>query len=228
MKTGTLLSIAIFLASFVAAGATSGTYETSGASETTSVTAAASAAASEHHETKAIKGFSGGMMVHTGYLSGGDNPFGYDAAGATFGIGGVAKLHLSKHFRAGFEGYFSNMGLHKGVSSGSFNKLFWTGALADCFWKVGKFYPYVGATVGGGMETAFYMFEGDKHDWLPEAAAVYNKKPFFAVDPFVGVEYAVGEALRLTLKADWLLAINKDGLNRPMGPRIYFGFIFSH
>ena len=228
MKTGTLLSIAIFLASFVAAGATSGTYETSGASETTSVTAAASAAASEHHETKAIKGFSGGMMVHTGYLSGGDNPFGYDAAGATFGIGGVAKLHLSKHFRAGFEGYFSNMGLHKGVSSGSFNKLFWTGALADCFWKVGKFYPYVGATVGGGMETAFYMFEGDKHDWLPEAAAVYNKKPFFAVDPFVGVEYAVGEALRLTLKADWLLAINKDGLNRPMGPRIYFGFIFAH
>lgn len=168
------------------------------------------------------------MMVHTGYLSGGDNPFGYDAAGATFGIGGVAKLHLSKHFRAGFEGYFSNMGLHKGVSSGSFNKIFWTGALADCFWKVGKFYPYVGATVGGGMETAFYMFEGDKHDWLPEAAAVYNKKPFFAVDPFVGVEYAVGEALRLTLKADWLLAINKDGLNRPMGPRIYFGFIFAH
>jgi hypothetical protein len=231
MKTGTLLSIAIFLASFVAAGATSGTYESSGASETTSVTAsaaAASVAASEHHETKAIKGFSGGMMVHTGYLSGGDNPFGYDAAGATFGIGGVAKLHLSKHFRAGFEGYFSNMGLHKGVSSGSFNKLFWTGALADCFWKVGKFYPYVGATVGGGMETAFYMFEGDKHDWLPEAAAVYNKKPFFAVDPFVGVEYAVGEALRLTLKADWLLAINKDGLNRPMGPRIYFGFIFAH
>lgn len=231
MKTGTLLSIAIFLASFVAAGATSRTYETSGASETTSVAAsaaAASAAASEHHETKAIKGFSGGMMVHTGYLSGGDNPFGYDAAGATFGIGGVAKLHLSKHFRAGFEGYFSNMGLHKGVSSGSFNKLFWTGALADCFWKVGKFYPYVGATVGGGMETAFYMFEGDKHDWLPEAAAVYNKKPFFAVDPFVGVEYAVGEALRLTLKADWLLAINKDGLNRPMGPRIYFGFIFAH
>lgn len=228
MKTGTLLSIAIFLASFVAAGATSETSETSGASETTSVAAAASAAASEHHETKAIKGFSGGMMVHTGYLSGGDNPFGYDAAGATFGIGGVAKLHLSKHFRAGFEGYFSNMGLHKGVSSGSFNKLFWTGALADCFWKVGKFYPYVGATVGGGMETAFYMFEGDKHDWLPEAAAVYNKKPFFAVDPFVGVEYAVGEALRLTLKADWLLAINKDGLNRPMGPRIYFGFIFAH
>ena len=179
-------------------------------------------------DQKVIKGFSGGMMLHTGYLSGCDNPYDFKPSGATFGIGGVAKLHLSEHFRAGFEGYFSTMGLKKEVQSGSFNKMFWTGVLADCFWKIGRFYPYVGATVGGGMETAFYMFEGDKHDWLPEASAVYNKKPFFAVDPFVGVEYAVGEALRLTLKADWLLAVNKDGLNRPMGPRIYFGFIFAH
>lgn len=179
-------------------------------------------------DSKVIKGFSGGMMLHTGYLSGCDNPYDFMPSGATFGIGGVAKLHLSEHFRAGFEGYFSTMGLKKEVQSGSFNKLFWTGVLADWFWKIGKFNPYVGATVGGGMETAFYMFEGDKHDWLPEASAVYNKKPFFAVDPFVGVEYAVGEALRLTLKADWLLAVNKDGLNRPMGPRIYFGFIFAH
>ena len=78
------------------------------------------------------------------------------------------------------------------------------------------------------METAFYIFEGDKHDWIPEANAVYNKQPFFAVDPFVGVDYAVGEALRITLKADCLLAIRKSGLNRPIGPRIYFGFIFAH
>ena len=84
---------------------------------------------------KIIKGFSGGMMVHSGYLSGCDNPYGYDASGATFGIGGVAKLHLTKHFRAGFDGYFSNMKLTRDI---------------------------------------------------------------------------------------------KDGLNRPMGPRIYFGFIFSH
>lgn len=185
-------------------------------------------AAQEQQDKKFIKGFSGGMMLHTGYLSGCDNPFNYEAKGPTFGIGGVARLHLSDHFRTGFEGYFSNMGLKKDIADGSFNKVFWTGALADFFWKAGRFYPYVGATVGGGMETAYYMFEGDKHDWLPEAKAVYNKKPFFAVDPFIGVDYAVGEALRLTLKADWLLAISKDGLNRPMGPRIYFGFIFAH
>ncbi len=178
--------------------------------------------------SKAIKGFSGGMMVHTGYLSGCDNPYSYDASGATFGIGGVAKLHLAKNFRIGFEGYFSSMGLHENIADGSFNKVFWTGLLADRFWKCGKLYPYIGATVGGGMETAFYIFEGDKYDWNPETCAVYNKRPFFAVDPFIGVEYKVGAALRLTLKADWLLAFNSDGLNRPMGPRLYFGCIFAH
>lgn len=177
---------------------------------------------------KVYSGFSGGMMVHTGYLGGGDNPYDIKPSGPTFGIGGAARVHLWKHFRAGFEGYFSNMGLHdEKVSSGSFNKLFWAGALGDFYWKLGDFYPYVGATVGGGMETAFYM-SGDKHDWLPEASAVFNKTPFFMVDPFVGVEYAVGKALRLTLKVDCILAFNSGGLNKPMGPRMYFGFIFAH
>lgn len=181
----------------------------------------------EQH-SKVIKGFSGGMMIHTGYLTGCDNPFGYNPSGATFGIGGLAKIHLTRHFRAGFEGYFSTMGLKKDVASGSFNKMFWSGILADWFWKTGNLYPYIGAGIGGGMETAYYMFEGNKHDWEPEKFAVYNKKPFFEIDPYIGVEYAVGEALRLTLKADYMLAINKDGLNRPTGPRIYFGFIFAH
>lgn len=185
-------------------------------------------ATAQETDKKIIKGFSGGMMVHTGWLEGCDNPYNYNPSGMTFGIGGVAKVHLSKHFRAGFEGYFSTMSLSDKVEKGSFNKLFWVGALADWYWKAGKFYPYIGASLGGGMETAFYMFEGNRHDWLPETSAAYNKTPFFSIDPFIGVEYAVGEALRLTLKADWLVAINKDGLNRPMGPRIYFGFIFAH
>lgn len=185
-------------------------------------------------EKKVIKGFSGGMMVHAGYQFGCDNPYGLDISSPTFGIGGCAKIHLSKHFRTGFEGYFSTAPVRKDMStgvplpSGSHNKLFWTGLLADFFWQKGRVIPYAGVTFGGGMETAYYMFEGDKHDWLPEPMAVLHKQPFFALDPYVGVEYAVGEALRLTLKADWMLAINSDGLNRPMGPRIYFGFIFAH
>lgn len=179
-------------------------------------------------ENKIIKGFSGGMMVHSGYQYGCDNPFGLDISSPTFGIGGCAKLNLSDHFRTGFEGYFSTAPVRKGVESGSHNKLFWTGVLADWFWQHGKLIPYIGATLGGGMETSFFMFEGDKHDWTPEVMSVLHKQPFFAIDPYVGVEYAVSKALRLTLKADWILAVNCDGLNQPMGPRVYFGFIFAH
>ena len=179
-------------------------------------------------EKKVIKGFSGGMMVHSGYQFGGDNPYGLKISSPTFGIGGCAKVHLTKHFRTGFEGYFSTAPIRKEVKSGSHNKLFWTGALADWYWKIGKAVPYFGTTFGGGMETSYYLFEGDKHDWNIEQKSVLHKQPFFAIDPYAGVEYAVGEALRLTLKADWLMAINSDGLNRPMGPRVYFGFIFAH
>jgi hypothetical protein len=179
-------------------------------------------------EQKFIKGFSGGMMLHSGYQYGGDNPYNYNPRGATFGIGGVARLHLSDHFRVGFEGYFSTLGLSHDLVKGSHNKLFWTGILTDWYWKAGRFYPYVGASFGGGMETAYYMFEGDSHDWLPETDVVFNKQPFFAVDPFVGCDIAVGEALRLTFKVDWLMAIRSSGLNRPHGPRVYFGFIFAH
>lgn len=185
-------------------------------------------AAMSAQDKEVIKGFSGGMMVHSGYQYGCDNPFGLNISSPTFGIGGCAKLHLSEHFRAGFEGYFSTAPIKRGVVSGSHNKLFWTGLLADWFFQRGKFIPYVGAMLGGGMETSFFMFEGDKHDWVEEGRTVLHKQPFFAIDPYVGVEYAVGKALRLTLKADWLFALNADGLNEPMGPRVYFGFIFAH
>ena len=53
-------------------------------------------------EKKVIKGFSGGMMIHTGYQFGGDNPYSLNISSPTFGIGGCAKLHLTKHFRTGF------------------------------------------------------------------------------------------------------------------------------
>lgn len=179
-------------------------------------------------EKRAIKGFSGGMLVHTGYVFGQDNPYNQPISSPTFGIGGCAKLHLSKTFRAGFEGYFSTAPLRQGLSSGSHNKLFWTGALADWFWKIDRLQPYVGLGAGGGMETTFMMFDGDKHDWIPENNAVFRKQPFVYINPYAGVEFAVGKALHLTLKADWLTTINSDGLNMPHGPRIYFGFIFAH
>ena len=179
-------------------------------------------------EKSIVKGFSGGMMIHSGYLSGCDNPFGYNMQGRTFGIGGVARVHLTNHFRTGFEGYVSTLGLKKDIAKGSHNKIFWTGLLTDWYWQKGKFYPYLGATIGGGMETTYLMFEGSSDDWEAEGNAVFRKAGFVAVDPFMGCDIALNEAMRLTLKMDWLLAIRKDGLNRPFGPRLYVGFIFAH
>lgn len=179
-------------------------------------------------EDKAIKGFSGGMMLHSGYLSGCDNPRGYNMQGTTFGIGGVARLHLTDHFRTGFEGYVSTMGLKRDIAKGSHNKIFWTGLLADWYWQKGKFYPYLGVTVGGGMETSYLMFDGSSSDWQSEEDAVFRKEGFVAVDPFIGCDIALGEAVRLTFKTDWLFAIRKAGLNKPYGPRLYIGFIFAH
>ncbi|MBR5595538.1 MAG: hypothetical protein IKW47_04555 [Alistipes sp.] len=179
-------------------------------------------------EDKAIKGFSGGMMLHSGYLSGCDNHRGYNMQGTTFGIGGVARLHLTDHFRTGFEGYVSTMALKRDIAKGSHNKIFWTGLLADWYWQKGKFYPYLGVTVGGGMETSYLMFDGSSSDWQSEGDAVFRKEGFVAVDPFIGCDIALSEAVRLTFKTDWLFAIRKAGLNKPYGPRLYIGFIFAH
>ena len=187
-----------------------------------------SAGVSNAQESKIIKGFSGGMMIHTGYQQGCDNPFGYNMQGATLGIGGVARLHLTNHFRTGFEGYVSTLGLKRDIAKGSHNKIFWTGLLADWYWQKGRFYPYAGATVGGGMETSYLMFEGGANDWKPEDKVVFKKEGFFAVDPFVGCDIALGEAVRVTVKMDWLLALRRSGLNAPTGPRLYVGFIFAH
>ena len=179
-------------------------------------------------EDKLIKGFSGGMMIHGGYQTGYDNPFGYNTQGATFGIGGVARLHIHDHFRTGIEGYVSTLGLHKNIAKGSHNKLFWTGILADWYWQSGKFYPYLGLSLGGGMETTYLMFKGSSNDWLPEDNAVFRKSGFVAIDPFVGCDVAISKAVRLTFKLDWLLAVRKHELNKPYGPRLYIGFIFAH
>ena len=40
-------------------------------------------------ESKVIKGFSGGMMVHSGYQYGGDNPFGLDISSPPLALADV-------------------------------------------------------------------------------------------------------------------------------------------
>ena len=50
--------------------------------------------AQETDKPKVLTGFSGGMMLHTGYLDGRLPQVGYRAKGAPFGIGGAIRLHI--------------------------------------------------------------------------------------------------------------------------------------
>ena len=101
-------------------------------------------------DKKLLHGFDGGMMVHTGYLSGTLDAIGYQAKGAPMGIGGVIRLHLGDHFRIGSEGYVSTLSQR---GNGSYLKYGWGGILADVYTVTGRFQPYAGITLGGGAIT---------------------------------------------------------------------------
>lgn len=95
-------------------------------------------------KNKVYQGFSGGMMLHTGYLFGQDknapvaaNGRTSSPQGALFGIGGALRVHLWKYLRTGFEGFVSTMpsattDCHDILKPGSYVRVGCGGVLADC------------------------------------------------------------------------------------------------
>ena len=175
-------------------------------------------------EKKVLRGFDGGMMVHTGFLTGNLNAINYTAKGAPMGIGGVIRLHLGDHFRIGSEGYVSTLSQR---GNGSYLKYGWGGLLADFYTVLGRFQPYGGITLGGGAMTTLLMMKEPVSAWAPIDGTRYHKQGFMAIDPFIGCDFIVSGPMHLTLKLDYLCAISKSEL-LPNGPRIYFGFLFYH
>lgn len=175
-------------------------------------------------EKKVLRGFDGGMMVHTGFLTGNLNAIDYTAKGAPMGIGGVIRLHLGDHFRIGSEGYVSTLSQR---GNGSYLKYGWGGLLADFYTVLGRFLPYGGITLGGGAMTTLLMMKEPVSAWAPIDGTRYHKQGFMAIDPFIGCDFIVSGPMHLTLKLDYLCAISKSEL-LPNGPRIYFGFLFYH
>ncbi len=175
-------------------------------------------------EKRSIRGFDGGMMVHTGYLKGSLDAIGYEAKGMPMGIGGVIRLHLGNHSRIGSEGYVSTLGQR---DNGSYLKFGWGGLLADAYWVAGRVQPYAGITLGGGSMTTLLMMEEPASSWAPIDGTRYHRQGFMAVDPFIGCDFIVSGPMLLTLKVDYLCALSKSNL-LPDGPRIYFGFLFYH
>lgn len=167
--------------------------------------------------------FDGGMMVHTGYMHGTFDEIAYEAKGMNFGLGGVLRFHISNHFRIGGEGYVSTL---KQLKNGSYIRTGCGGLLADAYWKFGRWIPYLGVTVGGGKASTVLMFDGSPDDWEAEPEVFLHSDPFFFITPNVGVEFAITDAVHLTLRVDRLFPVSKTEM--PSGVRFYLGFVFAH
>lgn len=167
--------------------------------------------------------FDGGMMVHSGFLHTNIQTLNYDAKGATFGIGGVLRFHIGNHIRVGGEGYVSTLNQ---MGNGSYIRTGWGGMVVDSYWQLRRWMPYAGLCIGGGNASTLLVFNGDDSDWGAEPVAVLHNGTFMFLNPYIGIEYALTDAVHLTLKADRLSPINSKDI--PVGPRLYLGFIFAH
>ncbi|MDR0830290.1 MAG: hypothetical protein LBN95_09320 [Prevotellaceae bacterium] len=182
----------------------------------------------------AYTGFSGGMLLHTGYVRSGEfqllNTDGTAAktltlSGMPFGIGGQARVHFGEHFRVGGEGYVSEYS----YANKSYASIGWGGILADCSWIVGRFVPFVGGTFGGGsMKNVSILnpptdgYEG----FTLENNTSFRKFGFLCLVPFVGTEFAMTKKIHLVLKVDYIFNVSNPQPDFVTGPRFYFGFSF--
>ena len=193
---------------------------------------ALSSAFSQSADSKKMKfqGYSGGMMLHTGYLFGGDlylydNPKPIKIQGIPFGIGGTIRFCFGEHLRIGTEGYASN--LTYGEKNNSFLSLGWGGVLIDCQWKIKKISIFCGGTFGGGRVKNVVVVENNIINPL-ETNAVYRKHGMLIIAPFIGMEYAINSRIRLISKIDCITNLTKRQPDFAIGPRIYIGFGFFH
>ena len=202
---------------------------------------------------KIFTGFSGGMMIHGGYsfASSPDELFRNGSLqgttikdlprdGFTMGLGGTMRLHLIDHIHLGGEGHMSYMPL---TASGTSIRSGWGGAMCDFYATLGIVRPLVGLCVGGGSTRRLYVPSEanktvkDEND--TEYNASFTKTPFFLLDPYVGLEIALGK-ISLFIRADYLLPFGKgdkgladtkvtwSNFISPSGPRLYFGVLFVH
>ena len=189
--------------------------------------------------TSVFQGYSGGMMVHAGYLFG-DNPAAVlpdgsslSSSGLTMGIGGSLRVNLWKHLRVGCEGFVSTMksqntSMRDVLQDGSFVRSGWGGMIADACWRMEKVWPYIGGAIGGGATHSLYMLEGSQDDWEPEGYTVLSKQSFFYVTPYVGVDWCMTQRVHLTFRLDWMVALYDQAIAYPTGPRAFIGFMFCH
>ncbi|MGN0190158.1 MAG: hypothetical protein ACI39U_00730 [Candidatus Cryptobacteroides sp.] len=182
---------------------------------------------------KVFRGCSGGMMLHTGWISSSDVTFTSPSGaavgpmrmrGVPFGIGGAAKVHLWDWVRVGGEGFVSHLNYGENHSN---ENIGWGGLLVEGICPIGRWFPFAGVTVGGGSVKNTTVLDATTSDFvLDYGTTSYRKYAFMAVCPYVGVEFALTSKVHIVLRADCLLDVTSGQADFPLGPRIYFGFMF--
>ena len=199
-----------------------------------------------------LTGFTGGMMLHGGYLfSKTPDELFRNASltaqsipnlprdGFTMGLGGALRLHLIDHIHLGGEGFVSTMPLS---ASGTSIRTGWGGVLCDFYATLGIVRPIVGMTIGGGSTKRLYVPTNPKQTVQDNEGTEYNasftKTPFFLLDPYVGLEIGL-KRVALLIRVDYMLPFGKgkngilsqdvswSNFLSPSGPRLYFGVMFG-
>lgn len=211
----------------------------------------------ERSSSGIFTGFSGGMMLHGGYLFA-DDPTkvfsntglgnmeyvkGLPKSGLCYGLGGSLRCHLINHVHLGAEGFVSTMPL---MHTGSNVRTAWGGVLCDIYGNWGKFRPLIGLTVGGGaMKRLYVPDQVAVEQQTATDTTIYNssyvKTPFFCIDPYVGFEVGLGNHMAVLVRIDYMLPFNIhntglsefgkevtwDNFVKPSGPRLYVGIMFG-
>lgn len=191
----------------------------------------------------AYSGYQGGMMLHMGYvqsrhfqfndLSGASLCDPYKLNGVAYGIGGAIRIGFGKYLRVGMEGYVSSHSYGPNASSA---KIGWGGLLLDSHWKFNKVTLFVGGVIGGGSYTHLTLIDKDPNnpagnyadDYIIENQyASYRHYPFLAIDPFIGIEYAMTKRIGLVAKIDYMLNATNWTDDYATGPRFFIGFMFG-
>lgn len=179
-------------------------------------------------------GCSGGMMIHSGFISSGIfNIYNNQheiltvnrTSGLPFGIGGVARVYLLPNFRVGTEGYVS---AHNYARNGSFCRTAWGGILADWIYDFSYFSFYAGGAIGGGSYTNLSLYTKPKDDYIVEENASYRKYGFMALTPYVGIEFPLTDKISLNFMMDVILNVTHWSNDFTTGPRLHLGVLFNH
>lgn len=200
-------------------------------------------------------GFSGGMMLHGGYLFAKDPRYVFSNTGLgspdyvknlpndgfCMGLGGTLRAHLINHIHLGAEGFVSTMPLMK---TGSNVRTGWGGAMCDFYTDWGKMRPLIGLTVGGGVMKRLFVPDAPtvtSADSETNYNASYTKTPFFLLDPYIGMEIGLTNHMALIIRIDYMLPFGRTSSSltdlkkdvswgnfmTPSGPRLYVGLMFG-